>query len=81
MTGTRIDPSAEMSAIADPEIPPNNIDEKTFTTPRPPRTAPTADCAKRTNRIAMPPWNIRSPAKMKNGIAINGKTFTPAMMR
>jgi len=38
MTGIRIDPSAEISATADPEIPPNNMLEKMFTDARPPRT-------------------------------------------
>jgi len=29
----------------------------------------------------MPPWNISSPAKMKNGIAIREKTLMPEMIR
>ena len=41
-----IEPSADTSATAEPEMPPNSIDEKTLTTPRPPRTQPTADEAK-----------------------------------
>ncbi|MEJ2056451.1 MAG: hypothetical protein P8X39_01270 [Desulfofustis sp.] len=41
--------------MAEPEIPPKSIDEKTLTTPSPPRMAPTADEAKRTSRMAMPP--------------------------
>jgi len=81
MTGTRMEPRAETSATAEPEMPPKSIEEKTFTTPNPPRIDPTAAEAKRTSRMAMPPWNINSPAKMKNGIASSEKTFTPAMIR
>ena len=70
-----------MSAIADPDIPPNNIDDNTFTIPKPPRTAPTAACANFTRRMAMPPWNNSSPAKMKNGMASSENTLMPEMMR
>ncbi len=81
MTGMRIAPSAEVSATAEPEMPPNSIEEKTFTAPRPPRTLPTAAAASRTSRAAMPPCSISSPAKMKNGIASSEKTETPERMR
>ena len=70
-----------MSATAEPEIPPKSMEEKTLTIPSPPRRAPTAAEAKRTRRMAMPPWNISSPAKMKKGIAIREKTLMPEMIR
>ena len=53
------------------------MDAKTFTTPRPPLTAPTAEEANLTNLTAIPPWNINSPAKIKKGMASNEKTFIP----
>ena len=63
-----MEPNAEMSAMADPEMLLQSIDEKTFNTPRPPLTAPTAACAKRTSRMAIPPWNMSSPASMEKGL-------------
>lgn len=55
ITGMRMEPRAEISAMAEPEIPPNNIDENTLTMPSPPRTAPTAEEANLTSRMAIPP--------------------------
>ena len=52
-----------------------------LTWPRPPRTWPISEPAKATMRLAMPPRTIRSPAKMKKGIAISVKTETPAATR
>ncbi len=62
-------------------MPPKSIEEKTLTIPSPPRMAPTAAEAKRTSRTAIPPWNISSPAKMKNGIARSEKIEIPEMIR
>ena len=52
-------------------MPPKSMDERTLTMPSPPRTAPTAAEASCTSRMAMPPWNISSPEKMKKGMAIS----------
>ena len=73
-----IDPSAETSATADPEIPANSMESTTFTCASPPRKWPTMACAKPTIRALMPPRFISSPASMKNGIAIRGKLFIPS---
>ena len=62
-------------------MPPKSMEEATLTTPSPPRTEPTAAEASRTSRTAMPPCSIRSPAKMKNGIARREKTEIPEMIR
>ena len=75
-----MEPRAETSATADPEIPPNSIEANTFTTPSPPLIAPTADEANLTSLTAIPPWNINSPAKIKNGIASREKTFMPEII-
>ena len=48
-----------------------------LTCPRPPRKWPTKPDAKRTSRNAIPPRTMRSPAKMKKGIAIIAKMFMP----
>jgi hypothetical protein len=48
-----------------------------FTCPSPPRRCPTIAAASATNLSAMPPRIIRSPAKMKNGIASMENTFMP----
>ncbi|MNE93130.1 hypothetical protein D3C80_1909370 [compost metagenome] len=58
-------------------MPPNSVEATILTWPRPPRRWPTMPAAKRISRSAMPPRTIRSPAKMKNGMAIIAKTFMP----
>ena len=81
MTGIRIDPSAEISATAEPEMPPNSIDEKILTDANPPRTCPTSADANRTRRMAIPPCSISSPAKTKNGMARSENTEIPEIDR
>ncbi len=70
-------PMEETSATADPEIPPKNIDAKTLTSARPPRTRPTKALENSTNRREIPPRPMISPARMKNGMASREKEFTP----
>ena len=74
-------PTAAASATAEPEMPPKSVEAAMLTWPRPPRTWPISEPAKATMRAAMPPLTIRSPAKMKNGIAISVKTETPEARR
>ena len=52
-----------------------------LTWPSPPRMCPTIAPASATRRRAMSPRTIRSPAKMKNGMAISAKTEMPLFRR
>ena len=70
-------PMAEASATAEPEMPPNKVEATTFTWPSPPRRCPTRLAAMPMSRSAMPPRIIRSPAKMKKGMASMEKAFMP----
>jgi hypothetical protein len=70
-------PVAEVSATAEPEMPPNSIEVETSTMPSPPRIQPTVALASATSRRAMPPCSMISPAKMKNGIASRAKMLMP----
>ena len=72
---------ADALAMAEPDTAPNRVDAPTLTRPRPPRVRPKAPSATWTSRCAIPDLYIRSPAKMKKGIAISVKTLTPAAMR
>ena len=70
-------PTAETSAIAEPETPPKNSDDSTLTWPSPPRRCPTSEEASEINRSEMPPRIMISPAKMKSGIAISVDDAAP----
>ena len=70
-------PVAEVSATAEPEMPPNSMEVETSTMPSPPRIQPTQAEASATRRRAMPPWSMISPAKMKNGMASSAKMLIP----
>ena len=72
IAGIRIDPKAAVVATPEPEMAAKNMDVTTTTIPKPPVNEPTKALANRTNRVAIPPFSINVPAKMKNGIAING---------
>ena len=76
-----VEPIAEALAMAEPDTAPNIIEAPTSTIPSPPRTRPIAASATRTSRSAIPARYIRSPAKMKKGIAIRVKTLIPAATR
>ena len=72
-----MDPSADVSATADPDRPANSIEDRMLTCARPPRTCPISAWLNSTMRIVMPPRFINSPASMKNGMAISGKESIP----
>ena len=72
-------PTAAASATAEPEMPPNSVEAAILTWPSPPRTCPISEPAKAMIRAAMPPRIIRSPAKMKNGMARRLKADTPEL--
>ena len=69
---------ADTLATADPDTAPNIMEAPTLTCPSPPLTLPNNPSATLIKRAAIPVWVIKSPAKMKNGIAINVKTSIPA---
>jgi hypothetical protein len=50
------------------------------TCPRPLRTRPTTALARSISRSIIPALSISSPARMKNGIDINGKALTELIM-
>ena len=62
-------PRDETSAMVEPEIPPKNVEAKTFTCANPPVKRPTRMFANWNNRVAIPPTDIISPIRIKNGIA------------
>jgi hypothetical protein len=68
-----------VSAIADPDTPPNMRQEAIVTMPRPPGRKPSSARAKSTIRRPMPPDERISPAKMNSGTAIRMKGSTPPM--
>jgi hypothetical protein len=68
IAGIRIEPSADASAIALPEMPANAMLEITVTEESPPRRWPIQARAKSMMRLMMPPTLIRLPARMKRGI-------------
>src|SRR5258706_7643536 len=77
IAGMRIDPSAETSATAEPEISAKNIDEPIETIASPPRMKPRMADAKAISRREIPDAFMIAPARMKSGIAIRGKFVAP----
>ena len=73
IAGISTDPSEDMSAIGEPEIPPKNIEATILTIARPPRIQPTTARARRSRRSVIPPPLMMSPARMKNGTASSEK--------
>src|SRR5262252_8338785 len=77
MPGIRIDPSAAMSATAEPEISAKNIDAPIDTCASPPRIQPKSDEANAISRREIPDAFMIAPAKMKSGMASSGKLVAP----
>ena len=73
------DPIAAVSAMADPETPPNIKHEVTVTTPMPPGIKPSQAWAKPTILRPTPPSESNSPANTNKGTAIKMKGSTPPM--
>ena len=69
MAGIIIDPRAEASAVAEPEMPEKNMLQTMVTWAKPPRTWPTRARERTTRRSVMPPAFMISPAAMKKGMA------------
>tara|TARA_E500000318_G_scaffold95458_1_gene95260 strand:- start:847 stop:1092 length:246 start_codon:yes stop_codon:yes gene_type:complete len=79
MAGIRIEPIAAVVAAPDPEMAAKNSEVTMATIAKPPVILPTRVLEKSTRRRDIPPLCIKEPARMKKGIAINGKEFTEAM--
>src|SRR5690554_6010824 len=75
--GIMIPPIAATVAGALPERAAKNIDEMTPVIGRPPLVQPMSFLAKSISRFETPPFNMMSPAKMKNGIAMRANESTP----
>src|SRR5574341_431996 len=69
MAGIITEPTAALSAAAEPEIPAKNMLATTDTMASPPVTQPTRTLAKLMSRREIPPLSIRAPASRKNGTA------------
>jgi hypothetical protein len=70
-------PIAATVAGLEPESDAKNIEDITPAIGKPPVTHPTSFFARSTNLLDVPPTNIKSPAKIKNGIAIKVKESIP----
>src|SRR5437762_12559724 len=77
MPGIRIDPSAAMSATAEPEISAKNIDAPIETCASPPRAQPKSDDANAISLREIPDAFMIAPARMNSGIASSGKLVAP----
>ncbi len=77
--GMTSEPMAAVSAMADPEMPPNMRQDTTVTTPRPPGRKPKRVRANSTIRLPTPPRDKSSPPKMNSGTAMRMKGSTPEM--
>ena len=79
MVGATSEPMAAVSAMADPDTPPNIRHDTMVTTPIPPGIQPNSAWANRTMRLPTPPRDNSSPAKMNSGTAIRMNGSTPAI--
>src|SRR5512139_1301210 len=77
MIGIMTEPMAEVSATADPERLPKNMQATELTMESPPGNRPTKRLAKSTMRFASPPAPSNWPVMMKNGMARSEKAFVP----
>lgn len=66
-------PMAATVAALDPDNAAKKLEARIATAPSPPVKCPTSDAAKFTSRRDMPPSDMISPARMKNGTARSGK--------
>ena len=77
MAGIITEPMAEASATADPVMPAKTMHEKIVAWASPPRIRPTIRSAKRRSPLVISPRSIRSPPRMKRGMARRGKASVP----
>ncbi len=81
MAGIRVAPIEVTSATAEPETPPNSIEDRTVIWASPPGSRPTTTSDRRTRRMATPPLAISTPVKTKKITASSGKELMPTSMR
>jgi len=67
--GSITEPMQDKVAMPLPEMAPNSAQATTITTPKPPLIRPTKISANPTRASPMPPFSIRLPARMNNGMA------------
>ena len=77
MEGISMEPTAAVSAAAEPEMPANRAEVPISTRPMPPVKWPRKARAISISFSEMPPDSISSPESMKNGMAIKEKELTP----
>ena len=70
-------PRAAVVAAEEPEMAAKNIPATDTVWARPPVNAPTRDWEKLTSRLVTPPADMKAPASMKNGTAMNEKESIP----
>jgi len=81
MEGTRTEPTAAVSATAEPEMPPMIMPVRTATMESPPVKCPIRALEKSTARRLMPPWHMISPTRMNPGMARRAKESIPIIRR
>ena len=81
ISGIMILPMVAVVAGAEPDRHAKNMDDSTDTIPIPPVTCRTRRSATCMRRAESPPEDIKSPAKIKPGIANNGNDCVPAITR
>lgn len=79
--GNIIVPTATTVAGLEPEMEPKNKQASTVAAAKPPGTHPTSDLASSMSLLDKPPTRINSAARIKKGIAIKAKLFTPVNIR
>jgi hypothetical protein len=78
ISGIRILPMDAVSATEEPDMPPNIILASMFTCPKAPLIAPRRMRQKLMILCVTPPMRIKTPARMKNGMAVKRKESAPA---
>ena len=74
-------PIEETSATAEPETPPNSIEDSILIWASPPGSRPTTTSERRTRRMATPPLAISTPVNTKKITASSGKELMPINIR
>ena len=73
-------PTDDTAAAAEPEMEPKSMQVRVLTMASPPLKRPRKTAAKSINLLARPPAPMRSPARMKNGMASSAKLSTPLLI-
>src|SRR6185295_10034795 len=76
----RVEPSAETSALLEPQMSEKKYDTTITDMPSPPRSQPTSARANSTSECDMPARSIRLPANTNDGIASSTQLCDAAIM-